>query len=342
MRFAIFLSSLAMASSRQLAVAPENLSVELTSAVADPSSNALTYTWDLGSEAVIGTTLSVDMFPTSCWSGGEDAPLTPPTDIIIGTAGDVTTITWTDEALFQQVKDAPGGKYEFCVVARSYVDGPLYTDFSEVVTTLTVTNLGAIEGTLTITAFTVGSAVTEKDESTLAPDVALAGAVIDAELCGDSATVGPSTFISICISQDAIPYGVHLQAIDELSFELDGTTQTAFSGATEQTLTNEYTCGVDGSIETCRFDTLLKADFFKAAGILYASGSITLDDNLRRQLRSSTSSTRGLKELNREFHFEIEIPSLQERESASSAASGLVGASLSFVTMVVVNALFLS
>jgi len=336
----IFFSSLAVAgtasASRQLLA--DNLSVGLTSAIADASSNTLTYTWNLGSEIVVDTNFDVLMFPLPCWSGGEATALTAVPGIVLATSGIASTITWTDAALFGETKDS-SGVYDFCLVARSTLGGD-YVDFEEVVTTLTVNNLGDIEGVgLAVTEFQVGATdVAAKEDSTLSPEFALEAATIAASICGDSPAVASSTFIKICITQNAVPYAVHLQAIDTFTFTMAPYTQNAFVTRTLQSLSQAYTCTDDGTIETCEFQTLLKADFFKEGGTLLASGTITLDDTAVRKLRGSSYGTRNLAEDQRDFSFEIDVPN--SRAEPTSAASGLIGATLSFLTMAMANALF--
>lgn len=320
------------------------VNIEPGNAIANDPTNTITYTWTVGPDVVTGTNFAVQLYNFDCWSG-DGSPISTPSGFTINTSGDhVTSITYTDVGLFAKTKDATGGKYEFCVVARSYLSGPLYINFAETKTTLTVTNLHQIEGAFAFAQFNIDSDISEKAEATVSPEVALQDAAIQGNICGDSVMPGPVTFISICITQDALNYGVHLTDIEDLTFTMGGVTQAAYTSSNAQTLTTAYVCTEANGIETCRFDTLLKADFFHLGGILTAQGGITLGDTARRQLRSMVEAEIDFDEEYRTFYFEIVLPgpgSAGAGGRSESGAPGLIlGSTLSGLTMAMGAALY--
>jgi hypothetical protein len=138
---------------RNLEIVPgANMDVNLNTADVDVSTKTFTYNWALGSEIELGTNFGVELFDSECWSKN-GSPMATPEGFTITTTDAVTTLTYTDVALFRERQT--DGTIGFCMVARSYLEGPLYIDFKQVKTIIQLTNIDQIVGPQEIQPFAV-------------------------------------------------------------------------------------------------------------------------------------------------------------------------------------------
>jgi hypothetical protein len=136
----------------------EYMNVDLETADVDISTKTFTYKWALGSEIELGTNFEVQLFDSDCWSKN-GSPMAIPDGFAVSTRGAITVLTYTDEALFRERQ--ADGTIGFCMVARSYLEGPLYIDLMEVKTVIQLTNIDQIVGSQEVRPFSVEESTTQ-------------------------------------------------------------------------------------------------------------------------------------------------------------------------------------